>query len=531
MYPDQDLHKFQTFKVYLYYRILLACVLFTVQGLALFDSDIGKFSPALFSWTCLFYAVISIASLSFLRNRTSVNSLNITTFLLLCDLIAFTLILHSSGGLKSGLGYLLIINAAIASMFLQGQLAIGFAALITLMLIGETIYINQSEEKAELTQSLFSAGLLGFLVFLTSITFYYLTEKIKRSSQEVLRQTRYAEQTRKLAQHIVTRMQTGIVVINEQNAIELINESALQLLELPAQENYFAKSIEDVSNLRETILEWRKNPVHGLPQFHKLESGNEIRVNFASLKSENTKQTILYLEDYRAIIQQAQQLKLASLGRLTASIAHEIRNPLGAISHAAQLLRESDDLKDFDLRFADIILQHTSRVNHIIENILTLSRRKEPNSELIELDEWIPEFIEEYRRGRDIHVLYEKSNEHPPVKMDPNHLRQVLTNLFDNGLRYSKAHSGEETVTVQSGQSSHRETTYIQVIDKGPGVSQDKLQHIFEPFFTTDDEGSGLGLYICRELCEINQANLHFDKTESGLSCFRISFPHHQRMT
>ncbi|VUD68295.1 Sporulation kinase D [Thalassocella blandensis] len=530
MYPDQDLHKFQTFKIYLYYRILLACVLFSVQRLDLFDSDLGNFSPALFSWACMAYAILSIGSLAFLRHKNSFNSLNTTTFLLLCDLIAFTLILHSSGGLQSGLGYLLIINAAIASMFLQGQLAIGFAALITLMLIGETIFINQSESKATLTQSLFSAGLLGFLVFISSITFYYLTEKIKRSSQEALRQSRYAEQTRKLAQHIVTRMQTGIVVINEHNSIELINESAMQMLELPNQ-NYASKSIEDISNLHDTIMAWRKNPVHGLPKFHKLATGNEIRINFASLQSDNSNQTILYLEDYRAIIQQAQQLKLASLGRLTASIAHEIRNPLGAISHAAQLLRESEDLKDYDLRFAEIILQHTSRVNHIIENILTLSRRKEPNSQLLKLEEWIPEFIEEYRRGRDIHIHYETINEHPPVKMDPNHLRQVLTNLFDNGLRYSKALTGDETVTVQSGQNVHRETTFIQVIDKGPGVSQDKVQHIFEPFFTTDEEGSGLGLYICRELCEINQANLQYEKTEQQNSCFKISFPHHQRMT
>lgn len=530
MYPKQDLHKFQTFKVYLYYRLALACILFFIQGLNIFDGSLGKHLPVLFSWTSFAYAVTGMLSLYFLRDKRNVDSLNITAFLLVTDLCAFTLILHASGGLQSGLGYLLIINAAIASMFLQGQLAIAFASLITIMLIGETIYLHKNEED-KLIQSLFSAGLLGFLVFITSITFYYLTEKIKSTSQEALRQSQYAEQTRQLAQHIVTRMQTGIIVINEQNEIELINESALQMLDLPQKSNYFLKNISEVSNLGETIIKWRNNPIYGLPQFHSLNTGHEIRINFASLSGKNNNQTILYIEDYRAILQQAQQLKLASLGRLTASIAHEIRNPLGAISHAAQLLSESEDLQEFDVRFTEIILQHTARVNQIIENILTLSRRKEPNAESIHLEEWIPVFVEEYKQGRDVDIAIVRKNEHPPIKMDPSHLRQVLTNLFDNGLRYSKEKTGKETISVQFGQNPNDETTFIEVIDKGPGVSQDKLQHIFEPFYTTDEKGSGLGLYICRELCEISQASLRYEKTADDTSCFKINFPHHQRMT
>lgn len=530
MYPEQDQHKFQTFKVYLFYRLALACTLFAIQALSLFDGTLGEYSPALFSWTSAGYALVGGLSLLFLRYRKSVESLNVTTFLLLTDLCAFTLMLHASGGLQSGLGYLLIINAAIASMFLQGQLAIAFASLITIMLIGETLYINR-HEGAKLTQALFSAGLLGFLVFITSITFYYLTEKIKSSSQEAIRQSQFAEQALLLAQHIVTRMQTGIIVINEKNHVELINESALQMLDLPPKGRYFDRELQDISNLGETVDQWRKNPVFGLPQFHTLKPGHEIRINFASLTSKNADQTILYLEDYRAIIQQAQQLKLASLGRLTASIAHEIRNPLGAISHAAQLLRESEDIQEFDLRFTEIILQHSARVNQIIENILALSRRKEPAAEQLQLEQWIPGFVDEYKAGRAIDIAVTPINTPQPVKVDPSHLGQVLTNLFDNGLRYSKEHTGNASIQVRFGQNPNAETTFVEVIDKGPGVSQDKLQHIFEPFFTTDETGTGLGLYISRELCEINQANLRYERTDDDSSCFKISFPHHQRMT
>ena len=221
---------------------------------------------------------------------------------------------------------------------------------------------------------------------------------------------------------------------------------------------------------------------------------------------------------------------MASLGRLTASIAHEIRNPLGSISHAAQLLSESNHLHPDDSRFLEIILQNCNRVNQIIENTSVLSRRKEPSPELINLHDWLKKFIDEYVTNTACKVKLVIKNKNINVKMDASNLRQILINLFDNGRRYSKQKIGEEKLLVEIGHDDSDDTSHINIIDFGPGIPEDKQDSVFEPFYTTDKEGSGLGLYICKELCEINQATLSYSHLENENSCFKLSFPHNQRM-
>ena len=143
---------------------------------------------------------------------------------------------------------------------------------------------------------------------------------------------------------------------------------------------------------------------------------------------------------------------------------------------------------------------------------------------------WLPEFIDEYNQRNHCVVDIEFSKVLKRAKFDPANLRQVLTNLIDNGIRYSRMSTGKDTIEILAGTSSNDDTTFIDVIDDGTGITEDKQSQIFEPFYTTDKEGSGLGLYICKELCEINQASLYYKKTETGKSRFRINFSHHQRM-
>ncbi len=527
MIDNQDLYNLRTLRVYLYYRLILSSLLFSMYEAELTVNTLGINNPDLFRWATLCYAIISLFSLLLLRDKTAYRSSVKVGALLITDMIALIILINASGGVSSGLGYLLVITAAIASMFLSAQFAMGFAAFISLSLIAETIYFNHP---GDTVKSLFGAGTLGFLVFVTTVAFRYLTERITASTKEAAEKSQYAKQVVQLAHHIVERMRTGIVVFDDDNEIDLINESAIQLLDLAKHRNYIGNDIYSLSNLGEIIDAWRKNPQTGLAKVHKINAGRQIRINFASLNAIDRQVTILYLEDYRSLVQQAQQLKLASLGRLTASIAHEIRNPLGAISHAAQLLSESEKVDPSDLRFTEIILQHSQRVNEIIENTTSLSKRKEPHAELIELAEWIPGFIEEYSTAKTCDIRYEWDEGQPKIKMDASHLRQILTNLFDNGLRFSMEYTNNASIIVKSGISVNDDTTYIDVIDFGPGVQEEKVQEIFEPFFTTGEQGTGLGLYISRELCEINQATLNYLRTPDKQSCFKINFPHHQRI-
>ncbi len=520
-------HNPDILKVYLVYRLLLGLLLYLMFTTEIANTVLGSHSPALFKWTSLFYTGISLGSLFVFKPQQLQYSLNRITFLLVIDLAALLLLIHASGGPDSGLGYLLLVCTAMASIFLRGQLALAFAALISLFIIGESIYITTA--KSDLAKSMFAAGSLGILVFGTTIAFHYLTEKIRTSDEKAELQAQYAKNLHELARHIVTRMRTGIIVIDEQNKIELINSSALQMLDLPPEDNYLHRPLSEFSNLEQILDEWRVNPATGVTRHHHLRAGQEIKINFAVLDTAEESRTILYMEDYRALAQQAQQLKLASLGRLTASIAHEVRNPLGAISHAAQLLSESDSITNADVRLTEIIQQQSVRVNQIIENTLVLSRRKEPKPQKLALSEWLPKFITDFKAAKKSEVNLNLFKEEVQVQCDPTHLSQVLTNLCDNGIRYSEMATGKPSIQIRAGFSNNNDSPFIEVIDNGPGIDDDSINQVFDPFYTTDSKGSGLGLYISKELCEINQALLFYKRTDDNKSCFRINFSHNQR--
>ena len=253
-----------------------------------------------------------------------------------------------------------------------------------------------------------------------------------------------------------------------------------------------------------------------------------LQPSFAALQHGVRQDTLVFLEDISQIAQQAQQLKLASLGRLTASIAHEIRNPLGAISHAAQLLQESEALDAADLRLTQIIQDHSRRMNLVIENVLQLSRRRQAEPQLLDLKYWVHRFASEFRSSLPAHqsVHVKTLGSSLQTRMDPNQLIQVLTNLVQNGLRYSGQEHPEAQVWLHLFRDEASDLPVLEVLDDGPGVPAEQVQNIFEPFFTTENKGTGLGLYICRELCESNQARLDYRTRDEGGSCFRIVFAH-----
>jgi len=244
------------------------------------------------------------------------------------------------------------------------------------------------------------------------------------------------------------------------------------------------------------------------------------------LKLEGEFEILIFLDDVSMLRQRAQQLKLASLGRLTASIAHEVRNPLGAISHAGQLLSESTSISPDDIRFTKIILDHSQRVNNIIENIMSISRRKQTEPVGIDLRSWLENFIKEFEAGQkldtgaiSLHNTVDKIN----AWMDPGQLHQVLWNIIENGIRYSR---GIPLIELKYSIREETQRPFIDVIDHGPGIQAEIEEQLFEPFFTTNSKGAGLGLYIARELCEANQATLSLHRNTSDGCCFRINFTH-----
>ena len=258
-----------------------------------------------------------------------------------------------------------------------------------------------------------------------------------------------------------------------------------------------------------------------------------MQASFAQLQNEHNVQTLIFLEDTSKLNQHAQQLKLVSLGRLTAGIAHEIRNPLGAISHAAQLLHESHHLDQADQRLTQIIQDQSRRMNTVIENVLQLSRQRKTEPQLLDLKYWLHRFASEFRSNstanRTLHLS--TTGNSLQTRMDPHQLDQVLNNLVENGLRYSSKLHRQSQVWLHLYRHPHTDLPTLEIRDDGPGIPEESEQNLFEPFFTTESKGTGLGLYISRELCESNQARLDYLPSKSDGCCFKITFAHPHKMS
>jgi two-component system sensor histidine kinase PilS (NtrC family) len=236
-----------------------------------------------------------------------------------------------------------------------------------------------------------------------------------------------------------------------------------------------------------------------------------LKLRFARVDTpdEAAERCVIFLQDVTAIEDQAQQLKLASMGRLTASIAHEVRNPLSAIGHATALLAEDVHTAP-ERRLLAIIGDNVKRVNRMVEDILQLSRKVQPNGAPLQLAAFLAElcveFQETHRLSSDIVTLGNTGA--GPVRFDGLHLREVLVNLLTNAIRYASGLAGSIRMYVVTDAAGRME---LHVQDDGPGITPEVRAHLFEPFYTTSSKGTGLGLYLARELCLNNDAKLDYE--------------------
>jgi two-component system sensor histidine kinase PilS (NtrC family) len=334
-----------------------------------------------------------------------------------------------------------------------------------------------------------------------------------------------------LNEYIVQHLRESIIVLDGNNDVRLSNTSATQLL--GATQDVSGIALREVFEpLAEYMVKWRaEHTLSSHPEFSVISATNNVPVtaHLAPLGKNGARAgpVLVFLEDASLMNERVQQSKLASLGRLSASIAHEIRNPVGAMSHAAQLLAEADGITESDMRLTEIIKTHSSRVSHIIDNMLQLSRRENSRPERVVLNIWLDEFAEEFSRTLELQegeFSVADISADLEIRMDPSHLRQVLWNLCDNAVKYA-SETGGILVEIEAGRLQGQGRPYIEVLDHGLGVDSATADKMFEPFYTERTGGTGLGLYISRELCELNRATLLYLDRSGGGSIFRIVFP------
>src|SRR5690606_23312256 len=346
-------------------------------------------------------------------------------------------------GAAGGISMLLMVSVAAGGLILSGQLALLVAALASMALLGDTLY--QLATSATKNQSLVAAGLQGMLLFAVAIGFQILSQRLRVSQQLAFERTADVSKLQNLNQLIVQRMRTGILVVDGDGNIKMMNEAATELLHARDTRNILTTGLNPplLDILRHRFDAWKNHPGTPARVFRVTDTGPDLIARFTALEEDQSADTLVFIEDSGQLAQRAQQLKLAALGRLTASIAHEIRNPLGAISHAGQLLRESPHLDDSDMRLVDISINHSRRINSIIENVLQLSRRSPPSPRRLDVSEWLHQFVEEYRQGIALDATIDISEvQRADITVAPDQLGQVLTNLLDNALRYSQKQTG-----------------------------------------------------------------------------------------
>ncbi len=513
-----------------FYRLAIALAAAALAFSGEIIPPFGAGGPQLFKTASLTYISIAILfAVAIYRHWPDFETQ--VTILAFADIVMLTLLMHASQGLESGVGLLLLVAVAGASLMLGARLTVLFAALATIAIGIEVnwAFLTEGEWVANrwTTEGYTQMGLLGIGLFATAGLTQLLALRLRAT--EALAQQRGVDLANlaEVNDLIIQRMHSGVLACDQDGRVRMLNKTARGFLGA-AEEISDKTLLSDLSaELAEQFRQWREKTSGGGRSIIRSRTGYALLPRFVPVgERRDDTGMLVFLEDTAVLKQQAQQLKMAALARLTASIAHEIRNPLGAISHAAQLLDESTDKDAEETRLLRIIQDQSRRMNVIIENVTQLARRDKVNLTKLPLAPWIGEFIRQFTiTGKYPSEMFQTLGvENHSICVDPEQLQQVVGNLCQNALRHSPAFSGQALIAFKTGhdQDNH---PYLDAVDWGSGVPPEIVDNIFDPFFTTTPKGTGLGLYIARELCESNGARLEYFPGDKGVgSRFRVTF-------
>ena len=451
-----------------------------------------------------------------------------------CDLALISLLYVGAGGARSGLAILYLFPLAGLAILAPLLLALFSASLVALFMLGTALWqvVAHEADSTVLQAGLFGAAFLAAVLVVNRMA-------AKLIGQEELAARRGVEIGVQQAVNrlVMSHMSDGIVVVGADGQVVAGNPAAQQMLGLAGDAQFRLESAPALAPLARAYRDWRADPAQATafltikpytdPALQDVTAAwsarrdlaAHLKVRFAAVEAEGVQRSVIFLQDVTAIENQAQDLKLASMGRLTASIAHEVRNPLSAIGHATSLLSE-DLAGPVHTRLLQIVGDNVARVNRMVEDILQLSRKVQPHSEPLALAGFLAELAAEFQ---DTHALAPgivrievggPAAGGATVRFDALHLREVVLNLLNNAVRYASGGPGSIRLFVVGGRGQGRNAgggLELHVQDDGPGISPEVRAHLFEPFYTTSSKGTGLGLYLARELCLNNEAMLDYE--------------------
>jgi two-component system sensor histidine kinase PilS (NtrC family) len=510
------------------YRVLVPLVLVSLYSLG-GGRGLAVDSPRLFFTAAIFYLCFGLFSVFMVRRRLGSAYLQ-TILQATLDIVVLMLLLHACGGVASGLGLLLLVPVGSLAFLLPPRSALFLAAVTIIALLAHTIW---QQLTGHIDINVYATtGLLGIVLFTIAAAASFVATSMQQSEELVRQRDLDLANLAELSQYIVQHLRESLLVVDAADRIRLINESAAEIL---GDEHAVPGALvgEVSPRLLYSLSTWRHSNrgEEGPASFVAADGARLIQPHFAPLGGAAPGPTLIFLEDSSLMAERVQQSKLAALGRLSASIAHEIRNPVGAMSHAGQLLAESPVMGADERRLTDIIRNNSERVSTIINNVLQLSRREATKPTRLMLGDWLEDFLDEFCETMQVplaRIAVHEEARNLEVRIDPSHLHQVVWNLCDNAIKYGEARAGI-SVEIKLNRLSPSNRPSLEVADRGPGIETKAADRIFEPFFTGRKGGTGLGLFIARELCQLNRAVLLYEPRSGGGSVFRIVFSDPQR--
>ena len=438
------------------------------------------------------------------------------------DIIFIVCMMHFLQDNQSGTGLLLIINIIFAGLISDGRFTMFYAAIATIGILSEnTFQLLKNNLFGNEYNNYSSALLLSVSCFATAWLMQTLTARMQRSEELATERGQDIEQLARTNALITQQMPSGVLVIDQRQRLKHYNQQACNLLGL--EEAYLQRAVHSQSPLNtlipaiaQLLLTMPANKFTSQDATKFAINNRDLGIRFHAISENTDNGVVIFIEDWSQIQTQAHQVKLAALGRLTANIAHEIRNPLSAISHATQLLQE-DGLQPGTDRMLQIISDNVQRLDQIIKDVLELNRRDRTNQEQFSINSFVQEFHQQFcavEKIDPVNFSVSIPAKQSTVIFDRRHINQILWNLCKNGWRHCLQHPGSLQLKITSDKSG--QFTHILIKDDGNGIDSKIQPHLFEPFITTEKTGTGLGLFIARELAEANGAKLNYASSANG---------------
>ena len=516
--PEALTHRVLTYLVY--FRLLISILLLYALFAGLVSSPHILDKNAIVGTVLISYFVMAVALTNEIR-KPDARTFFLIHLSLIIDIVFLSILLFIFGGLESGAALLLVFASASGAILLPLRVALFFASLIVIVFVSEaitSILVWNETPTALIRADVYGATTLVITILLNFLSRWVKDYRLIAEGQAV--ELTHLEQVNEL---VIRRMRSGVMAVDSDLHIQLMNESAWFLLGSPSADNKLLSKV--APQLDAALSRWRANPTQEIGPVTLQASQTRILPKFVSLPGTTKIRVLIFLEDDELISQRAVEMSAHLLANLSGSIAHEIRNPLAAINHAAQLLDESEAIDEADLRLVNIIHSQSQRMNGIVENILQLSRHEKSRPDIFDLIPFLNKLAVETKSslpGIRLTLDIKPDEKQTLVLFDQSQLHQALWKLLENALRHARLDAAIPEVVLRL--KHHPGTGYciITVEDNGPGIPESNMARIFEPFFTTHKQGSGLGLYIARQLCDVNQAELTVDSILGTNSRFHI---------